>query len=202
MKVHVATTTTMSRTAQDAASQLPADRKPAEGIAHRPIWRHEAVVTNIPMGADKQPYRVVSTDGPRLAASGTFTLAGAPKTRKDAVVMLTSDHQAMVNTPANMHFAQATIEAELGPISTVIFAGDLVNIPDRASEWFDDQRGSAFFRAPGAGQPGRVGGGGPHDRAPAQCRGRAAAVHRRQPLLRVPGAPHRDRASSPAGTWT
>ncbi|CCQ60429.1 hypothetical protein CWATWH0401_3766 [Crocosphaera watsonii WH 0401] len=25
------------------------------------------------------------------------------------------------------------------------FAGDLVNIPDRASEWFDDKRGGAFF---------------------------------------------------------
>ena len=26
-------------------------------------------------------------------------------------------------------------------------AGDLVNIPDRASEWFDDNRGGAFFPA-------------------------------------------------------
>jgi hypothetical protein len=32
-----------------------------------------------------------------------------------------------------------------GDIDAVFLAGDLVNQPDRASEWFDDSRGGAFF---------------------------------------------------------
>jgi hypothetical protein len=47
----------------------------------------------------------------------------------------------MINTPANLHYAQQTI----GTIDAVFLAGDLVNVPDRASEWFDDTRGSGFF---------------------------------------------------------
>ncbi|MEK8226907.1 hypothetical protein NKG05_13705 [Oerskovia sp. M15] len=47
----------------------------------------------------------------------------------------------MVNTPANLQAAAKT----LGDIDAVFLAGDLVNVPDRASEWFDDARGSAFF---------------------------------------------------------
>jgi hypothetical protein len=49
----------------------------------------------------------------------------------------------MINTPANLQIAAATI----GDIDAVFMAGDLVNQPDRASEWFDDTRGSAFFPA-------------------------------------------------------
>lgn len=143
--VHTARTTRLSRAAEDAGSQLPADRKPAAGIAPRPVFRHEAQVRGIPRGAKAQPYRVLSVDGTRLALSRVFTLTGSLKPGKDAVIMLTSDHQAMVNTPANIHFAKETITRELGPIAAVFFAGDLVNIPDRASEWFDDTRGSAFF---------------------------------------------------------
>lgn len=33
----------------------------------------------------------------------------------------------------------------IGSVDAIFLAGDLVNIPDRASEWFDDQRGGAFF---------------------------------------------------------
>jgi hypothetical protein len=37
------------------------------------------------------------------------------------------------------------VEETLGRVDAVFFAGDLVNIPDRASEWFDDSRGCGFF---------------------------------------------------------
>ena len=37
------------------------------------------------------------------------------------------------------------VKETIGKIDAIFFAGDLVNIPDRASEWFDDQRGCAFF---------------------------------------------------------
>ena len=141
----------LSRVAEDAASELPADQKPATGIVARDVFRHHATVT-VP-GADRQPYRVVSTQGDELAGSGTFSLRGALMPGEPAVIMLTSDHQAKINTPANLEFATRTITEELGQIDAVFMPGDLVNTPDRASEWFDDQRGSAFF-------PGLQGNGG------------------------------------------
>jgi hypothetical protein len=145
IRVFAAETTQLSRVAEDPGSQLPVGEKPAAGIEARPVFRHAATVTNIPRDGSRQPYRVVSVDGDQIAASGTFGLRGALKPGKGAVIMLTSDHQAMVNTPANIELAARTITEELGRIDAVFFPGDLVNIPDRASEWFDDQRGSAFF---------------------------------------------------------
>jgi hypothetical protein len=56
-------------------------------------------------------------------------------------ILLTSDHQLKEMTPANLQ----KIEETIGQLDAVFFAGDLVNIPDRASEWFDDNRGFAFF---------------------------------------------------------
>lgn len=142
---HGTRTIKLSRTAEDAQSQLPAERKPASGIAPRPVWRHEGFVRTPARSTGPVPYRVASFVGGRVVLSDTFTFRPAPQRGQDVVIMLTSDHQAMVNTPANMHFAKQTITRELGAIGAVVFAGDLVNIPDRASEWFDDQRGSAFF---------------------------------------------------------
>jgi hypothetical protein len=143
VKVFAADTVQLSRVAEDPGSQLA--EKPASGIVERAVFRHAVTVTNIPRDGSRQPYRVVSVDGTELAASGTFGLRGALKRGTGAVIMLTSDHQAMINTPANMELAARTISDELGAIDAVFFPGDLVNIPDRASEWFDDMRGSAFF---------------------------------------------------------
>lgn len=139
-----ADTSRLTRAAEDADSQIPAHRRPARGIARRLVHRHEGVVTGLSAG-ERKPYRVLSIGPSGVALSATFTLGGALEPDEGAVIMLTSDHQAMVSTPANIHFAAATITAELGPIAAVMLAGDLVNIPDRASEWFDDQRGTAFF---------------------------------------------------------
>jgi len=48
-------------------------------------------------------------------------------------------------TPANLQKVVETVgEGDTG-INAIFMAGDLVNIPDRASEWFDDNRGGAFF---------------------------------------------------------
>ncbi|MGB6016224.1 MAG: metallophosphoesterase, partial [Nodosilinea sp.] len=55
--------------------------------------------------------------------------------------LLTSDHQNMPMTAANLQ----KVDETLGRVDAVFFAGDLVNIPDRASEWFDDSRGCGFF---------------------------------------------------------
>jgi len=45
--------------------------------------------------------------------------------------------------PANLQKVVETVRS----VDAVFFAGDLVNTPDRASEWFDDNRGNAFFPA-------------------------------------------------------
>jgi hypothetical protein len=44
-------------------------------------------------------------------------------------------------TAANLQKVVETV----GRVDGVFYAGDLVNVPDRASEWFDDQRGNALF---------------------------------------------------------
>lgn len=137
-----ATTTKLSQVAEDSASQLPADEKPTpeQGIVARDVYRHEATITGLAPG-EQVDYRVVSTAGSKFARSNTFELSAAPAKGQPQRILLTSDHQAMVNTPANLEMAARTI----GDIDAVFLAGDLVNIPDRASEWFDDQRGSGFF---------------------------------------------------------
>ncbi|WP_134767067.1 metallophosphoesterase [Nocardioides sp. 1609] len=139
----------LSRVVEDAASNVPV--KPDTMVA-REVHRHEAVASGL---TERTPYRIVSTSGGEFAASGTFELAPAPKPGQGATILLTSDHQAMVNTPANLEVAKAT----LGRIDAVFLAGDLVNVPDRASEWFDDTRGSGFFPAL-QGRGGRVSTGG------------------------------------------
>ncbi len=138
-----ADSTTYSRMAEDSSSHLPEDRLPEAGsIVPREVWRHEAEVTGL-TGDHRTPYRVVSLDGDDWVASGTFSLQPLPGPGSDLTIMLTSDHQAMANTPANLQKAAET----LGDIDAVFMAGDLANVPDRASEWFDDTRGSAFFAA-------------------------------------------------------
>lgn len=143
VEVYTAQTTKLSQVGEDADSRLPADRKPVTGTADRDVFRHSATIA-VPAGA-RLPYRVVSVHGDTAAVSETHSARGPLVAGEPAVIMLTSDHQLMVNTPANLEWAERTITAELGPIDAVFMPGDLVNVPDRASEWFDDQRGSAFF---------------------------------------------------------
>jgi hypothetical protein len=157
VRVLAAETIQLSRVAEDAQSRLPADGKPATGIVAREVYRHHAAVT-VPSGT-REPYRVVSIRGDELAVSDTFTVRGPFVSGEAAVILLTSDHQLMVNTPANLEFAARTITEQFGPIDAVFMPGDLVNVPDRASEWFDDEGGSAFFPAM-QGRGGRKGSDG------------------------------------------
>lgn len=145
VEVYPARTIKLSQVAEDADSRVPADRKPVTGIAAREVFRHSAAIA-APAGG-RIPYRVVSTGADAFVASQVYSARGPLVAGEPAVIMLTSDHQLMVNTPANLEWAARTITAELGPIDAVFMPGDLVNVPDRASEWFDDERGSAFFPA-------------------------------------------------------
>ncbi|MGB3202752.1 MAG: metallophosphoesterase [Nodosilinea sp.] len=137
-----ALTTQLSRTREDQESRLDHPNfADLQQTVRRSIWRHEAVVTGLPTG-QRVPYQVASTgpDG-TVVESRVFTLAGAPIDGQPLKILLTSDHQNMPMTATNLQKVTET----LGRVDAVFFAGDLVNIPDRASEWFDDSRGCGFF---------------------------------------------------------
>ncbi|NEP56895.1 MAG: metallophosphoesterase family protein [Symploca sp. SIO2G7] len=140
----IATTTKLSRIREDQKSQVGKQTETNQ-IYQKPvmrdIWRHEAVVTGLTPGK-RVSYRVTSIteDGQQLD-SNQFTLAAKPNPQTPLKILLTSDHQLMPMTTANLQKVAETI----GRVDAVFFAGDLVNIPDRASEWFDDNRGGAFF---------------------------------------------------------
>ncbi|WP_008309314.1 purple acid phosphatase family protein [Leptolyngbya sp. PCC 6406] len=137
-----ATTRQLTRLREDQASHLSGDRVYKEPT-FRPVWRHEAEVTGLIPG-QRVPYQVISRreDGSAIA-SDLFTLAANPPPDQPLKILLTSDHQLMPMTAANLQKVGETI----GLVDGIFLAGDLVNIPDRASEWFDDSRGGAFFPA-------------------------------------------------------
>ncbi|MEA5464031.1 metallophosphoesterase family protein [Leptothoe sp. PORK10 BA2] len=133
-----ATTTQLSRTREDAESHT---HTPYDQVTQRPIWRHEAEISGLRPGL-QIPYAVVSTPPQGIPIrSDQFTLGPTPPPGQPLQILLTSDHQLMPMTAVNLQKVQETI----GQVDGVFLAGDLVNIPDRASEWFDDARGGAFF---------------------------------------------------------
>jgi len=109
-------------------------------LTYRPIWRHEVEVKEL-KGNQVLPYRVVSQDGELVQRSEVFALQSSPSKGQPLTILLTSDHQLMPMVAANIQQAAAIY----GKFDAVFHAGDLVNVPDRASEWFDDCRGRSFF---------------------------------------------------------
>jgi len=139
-----AKTIQMSRTREDQHSRVGDQTE--NGLVYsqpvkRPIWRHEAEITDLKTGV-RVPYRVTSwrEDGASIS-SDVFTLAPKPQPGTPIKILLTSDHQLKPMTAANLQKVVETV----GRVDGVFYAGDLVNVPDRASEWFDDQRGNALF---------------------------------------------------------
>jgi 3',5'-cyclic AMP phosphodiesterase CpdA len=129
---------------QDLTQTVPAEthqlsRMREEG-RDREVWRHEA---ELPITA-AVPYRVVSvSEAHKEIKSDVFTAAPTPPKGSKLKILLTSDHQLKPMVAANLEKVK-----EVAPkIDAVFFAGDLVNHPDLASEWFDDSKGSAFFQA-------------------------------------------------------
>lgn len=139
-----ASTSKLSRTREDQNSRVGKQtqtgqvyQKPVE----RHIWRHEAEVTGLTPSV-RVNYLVTSVreDGESVS-SEIFTLAPTPPSGTPQKILLTSDHQLKPMTAANLQKVVETV----GKVDAVWFAGDLVNVPDRASEWFDDNRGNALF---------------------------------------------------------
>lgn len=136
-----AATSKLSRMREDGSSKVSTqtqENQLYQKTVNRNIWRHEAIVSGI---SKRIPYRVVSVDRGSKIASKAFSLAPTPAAKTELKILLTSDHQLMPLTPVNLQKVTETIDR----IDAVFLAGDLVNIPDRASEWFDDNRGGAFF---------------------------------------------------------
>jgi Calcineurin-like phosphoesterase len=132
-----ATTTKLTRVREDAKSKVT----PAyEQTTPRDIWRHEAEIVGLTPG-QRIPYQVISFKSNEEIKSDRFTLSPNPKPNTPLKILLTSDHQLMPMVAANLQKVVETI----GQVDAVFVAGDLINIPDRASEWFDDERGGAFF---------------------------------------------------------
>ncbi|MBD2694992.1 metallophosphoesterase family protein [Anabaena catenula] len=143
-KSAIAKTTKLSRTREDQQSRV-ANQTENGQIYQKPvkreIWRHEAELTGLVANV-RIPYQVTSIreDGASVS-SEIFTLAPTPKPGTPLKILLTSDHQLKPMTAANLQKVVETV----GNVDGVWFAGDLVNVPDRASEWFDDNRGNALF---------------------------------------------------------
>ena len=111
----IATTTQLSRTREDQDSHIgtqTGDGTLYEQVTPRPIWRHEATISGLnptrsepgPDSATRGiPYSVTSTtkDG-RSVTSDIFTLQPLPQAGTPINILLTSDHQLMPMTPANI----------------------------------------------------------------------------------------------------
>jgi hypothetical protein len=141
-----AETTKLSRMAEDAASHLGNQTEVVQsqpGWTPRAVWRHEASLFDLTPGR-RVPYRVTSVDqGGAEVTSREFSLAPLPPSGQRLRVLLTSDHQLLPMTPINLQM----VDEVIGRVDAVFHAGDMQNVPDRASEWFDDRRGCAFFPA-------------------------------------------------------
>ncbi|WP_292803702.1 metallophosphoesterase family protein [Nostoc sp. NMS7] len=134
----------LSRTREDQHSRVANQTKDGQVYqkpVQRDIWRHEAEVTGLTPGL-RVNYRVTSVreDGESVS-SDVFSLAATPKPDTPLKILLTSDHQLKPMTSANLQKVVETV----GRVDGVWFAGDLVNVSDRASEWFDDHSGGALF---------------------------------------------------------
>jgi hypothetical protein len=107
---------------------------------YRSIYRHEATLTDLP--AFRIPYRVVSM-GPdeQPIKSEIYSCAPAPKPGIPLKILFTSDHQVKPMVAANLQ----KVKEAFPDIDAIFYAGDCVDHPDKASEWFDEPKGGGFF---------------------------------------------------------
>ncbi|MBD2077373.1 metallophosphoesterase family protein [Phormidium sp. FACHB-592] len=139
-KQAIAQTTQLSRTREDSESKRAVKYT---SVTVRPIWRHEAEVIGLKPDQSVR-YQVTSVREDGIAVkSAVYNLAAKPSPGKPLKILLTSDHQVKPMVAANLQKVVETV----GQVDLVLFAGDLINVADRASEWFDDNCGGSFFPA-------------------------------------------------------
>jgi len=143
-----ATTTVMSQMFEDSSSQVfgrpVAVPLEGEAVVQQTIYRHEARVTGLTAN-ERVPYVAVSTVNEVEFTSEVFSLQPMPSADHPVKILVTSDQQNRAMSPANFEKVVETV----GYVDAVLFAGDLVDTPNRASEWFyrDNEGRPAFFPA-------------------------------------------------------
>jgi hypothetical protein len=151
-EVAPATTRRMSRMLEDTQSNLFPDVAAALDLAgsgvgpgrvvDRGVYRHEALVSGLPVGV-RTPYFVTSVFGGESFSSEPYSLQPLPPEGHPLKFLITSDQQSQRMSPATFQKLEETV----GIIDYVLFPGDFVSTPHRASEWFDrgNEGAPAFF---------------------------------------------------------
>ncbi len=117
----------------------------ASGVRERSIWKHEAKAIGLSVGL-RAPYFVESVDNQgQLYRSQAYSLQPKPAQNQRVRILLTSDQQNRTLSAANYQKVAETV----GTPDAIFFAGDFVDYPNRASEWFDRDSTSrpAFYPA-------------------------------------------------------
>jgi hypothetical protein len=128
-----AVTTPMSRMLEDSGSQVFQQIPLANPTpVRRQIFRHEAIVTGLTPGV-REPYVAISETSEGDFRSEFYTLQPLPAAGQPVTLLLTSDQQN--NRMATANFQK--VEETIGRVDAVLFPGDFVSQPNRASEWFD-----------------------------------------------------------------
>lgn len=129
----LATTTPMTHMLEDSGSQV--FQRITGGLTtpqRRAVSRHEATITGLTPGT-RTPYVAISEHGADSFRSGEYSLQPLPAAGQSLKILMTSDQQNFGMATANFQ----KVEEAIGPVDAVLFPGDLVNNPNRASEWFD-----------------------------------------------------------------
>ncbi len=133
-----AQTTALSKMQEDEDSKW---HQQLSSVISRTIWRHQARLDVTNKTQESIPYQVTSVYLGKPISSRVFGFFLLPDADLPLNILLTSDHQLLPMVATNLEKVAQTINK----IDAVFMAGDLVNVADRASEWFDDIRGGAFF---------------------------------------------------------
>jgi hypothetical protein len=140
-----ATTTRLSHQLEDSGSQVFQQVTGTWTVPReRRVFRHEAVVTGLTAG-QRVPYVAISQVGNDSWRSGRYSLQPLPRAGQSLKILLTSDHQNNPMCSANMQKLVETV----GVVDMVLFPGDFVSQPNRASEWFDRVGGGGNANFPG-----------------------------------------------------
>jgi hypothetical protein len=125
----------MTQLFEDAQSEVfgrrVAEPRSGEVVTEQEIFRHEARITGLKANR-RVPYYAVTTINGVDFKSEVFTLQPLPGPDQPVRILVTSDQQNRAMSPANFEKVVETV----GKVDAVLFAGDLVDTPNRASEWF------------------------------------------------------------------
>ena len=116
------------------------------------IYKHVAKVDGLPRNTGKETDRIPYMVKSGTRKSGIYTLAANPTKGTDVKILLTSDLQSKDMCAANIEKVYETV----GRVDAVWLDGDIVDVTDRAYDWF--YADNAFFRVMTGTADDKVGG--------------------------------------------